>query len=412
MSRLQSIIDWTQATRQVSPLFATDADALLTRLQMLKAQETNLAQAQNAPASIALYGHSQAAKAHLLSALCSSGNGRLMINTGSKTLDYFTHLNPGHGLTRMALRFSPTATIEDDAFPLRLRIMREAELVQVFLDHAIQQGSLRQASRSVVAARLHSWQALRQTQPVPGINEEDVAAIARFWMERTPAHQQHIDESLWQQFIQLIPCLDLNARASAWALLWGEQQELTKQWLSLAHTLQQCGNARELAAPLSLLIDSFALPAEGFLTPEVQPEGETVVHPLTENGLQNAVSLPINALSLLTVELVLPTENGVLDNVDIIDIPLPAPQAGEELWASKCRWLLESYRQQHQPDLLLICNAASSRRQIPESARMLMKWVDDTQPHHEGALPGLVWAITPQDDRFVHKINLDESFSS
>ncbi|HEX4502516.1 MAG TPA: virulence factor SrfC family protein [Scandinavium sp.] len=409
MSRLQTIIDWTRATRRISPIFDTDADALLTSLYKLKAQETALRDAHSAPASIALFGHSQAAKAHLLSALCSSGNGRLLVQIGSKTLDYFTHLNPGHALTRMALRFSPSAQSPDDAFPLRLRIMREAELVQVFLAHALQQGSVRKVAKSVVMARLNAWQSLRQTQPVPGINEEDVASIARFWQAHIPARQQHIDDALWQQFIQLLPCLDLNARANAWSLLWGEQQELTRQWLTLAHVLQQCGNARELAAPLSLLVDSFTLPAEGFLTPESEPEGETVVHPMSDNQLQNAVSLPVNALALLTVELVLPTENSVLDNVDLIDIPQPAPEEGFALWASKCRWLLDHYRQQYQPDLLLICNAASTRAQIPASARALTKWVSDTQPQHEGALPGLVWAITPQDDRFVRKLNLDEA---
>lgn len=408
MSRLQPVIDWTRATRQTSALFDTDADALLTRLLMLKSQETALCEAQTAPASIGLFGHSQAAKAHLLGALYSSGNGRLLVQTGSKTLDYFTHLNPGHALTRMALRFSHSATSPDDAFPLRLRLMSEAELVQVFLGHALQQHNVRPVAKATVAARLKSWQSLRQTQPVPGLSEEDVAAVASFWQAYVPARQQQIDEGLWQQFIQLLPCLDLSARAAAWALLWGEQQELTRQWLELAHVLQQCGNVRELAAPLSLLVDSFTLPAEGFLTPENEPDGETVVHPLLADRLQNAISLPLSALALLTVELVLPTENGVLDNVDVIDIPHPVQNDGA-LWASKCRWLLESYRQQHQPDLLLVCNAASSRGQIADSARTLAKWVTDTQPQHDGVLPGLVWAITPQDDRFVRKVNYDEA---
>lgn len=409
MSQLQNIIDWTRAARRTSPIFDTEADALLTRLYGLKAQESALRDAQTAPASVALFGHSQAAKAHLLEVLCGNGNGRLLVNTGSKTLDYFTHLNPGHALTRMALRFSHAAQAPDDAFPLRLRILSEAELVQMFVAHAIQQGHVRPVTKSVVSARLNAWQSLRQTQPVPGIDEEDVAAIACFWQECVPANQQQIDDNLWQQFIQLIPCLDLSARARAWALLWGEQQELTQQWLTLAHSLHQCGNVRELAAPLSLLVDNFTLPAEGFLTPDVEPSGEALVHPLHNNALQNAVSLPLSTLALLTVELVLPTENGVLDNVELIDIPQPAQAESDELWASKCRWLLDRYRQQYQPDLLLICNAAASRTQIPASARALSKWVSDTQPQQEGALPGLVWAITPQDDRFVRKLNLDEA---
>jgi hypothetical protein len=36
----------------------------------------------------------------------------------------------------------------------------------------------------------------------------------------------------------------------------------------------------------------------------------------------NAISIPVDVLAFLTRELVLPVENGALDNVDIIDIPV------------------------------------------------------------------------------------------
>lgn len=409
MSRIQTFIDWTQTTRQVSPLFDNDADALLTRLQALHAQQQALQQAQRSPVSIALYGSSQGAKAHLLGALCANGQGRLMVRAGNKTFDYFSHINPGHALTRMALRFSREAPPPDDAFPLRLHLMSETDLVQLFIAHALRQGAVHQVDKAVVATRLNTWQALRQSQPVAGVSGEDVAALARFWQGQVPARQQQFDDALWQQFIQLIPCLDLSARASAWALLWGEQQELTRQWLALAHVLQQCGHAGSLAAPLSLLVDGFALPAEGFLTPEYAPEGEVLVHPLAGEHRLNAVSLPLDALALLTRELVLPVENGVLENVDLLDIPVPELTDATPLWASKCHWLLDSYRQRCQPDLLMVCNAVTARSQIPTTARRLLQWVEDTQPQQDGALPGLVWVITPQDDRFVHKRNLDEA---
>lgn len=101
---------------------------------------------------------------------------------------------------------------------------------------------------------------------MPGITAHDVAAIGRFWRSCVPANQQQIDDALWHQFATLLPALDLTTRANARALLWGEQPDLTQQWLTLAHTLQQTGHAQELAAPLSLLVDHFGLPAESFLT--------------------------------------------------------------------------------------------------------------------------------------------------
>jgi hypothetical protein len=412
MNTTQALRAWINDNRQLSPLLEDDADALLARLTAFAADENALEAAAGAPCTVGLYGHSQAAKAHLLAALCNSGSGRVNVQFGDKTLDYFTHLNPGHMLTSMALRFSRHNEVVDEGFPLRLRLISEAELVQIFIAHARTLSDLRVVEKSVVESRLSKWHALRQPNPVPGLIAEEVGAISRFWRACVPSSQRHLDDTLWYQLACLLPSLDLSARASAWSLLWGEHQELTQQWLSLAHTLHQTGNAAELAAPLSLLVDNFALPTEGFLTPAAsaleEVAGEVVVHPWSQAQLQNAVSIPLSTLALLTKELVLPVEESVLESVDILDIPTPAAQEGNPLWNSKCRWLLESYRQQLQPDVLLICNATSTRADTTATARTLLNWVKETQSGQEAALPGLVWTITPHDARFTSGQNLDE----
>ncbi|SCC08325.1 hypothetical protein GA0061071_105198 [Kosakonia oryzendophytica] len=409
----QALTAWINENRLLSPLLDDDADALLARLTTAAAEESALKEAEDAPCTIGLYGHSQAAKAHLLNALCGTGNGRLNVRPGDKTLDYFTHINPGHGLTSMALRFSPRTSGMDESFPLRLRILSEAELVQVFIAHARQQPELRAVDKSVIEDRVAKWRTLRQPNAVPGISALEIGAIARFWRSVVPSSLQHMDDALWHQFASLLPSLDLTARASAWSLLWGEQQELTQQWLSLAHTLHQTGNASELAAPLSVLVDNFALPTDGFLTPaehrSEEIQDDVVVHPWSNDQLQNAVSVPLATLALITRELVLPVENSVLPSVDILDIPAPGLQEGQPLWRSKCRWLLDNYRQRLQPDVLMICNATAERAATGVTARALLNWVKETQSGQETALPGLVWAITPQDARFTQAQNLDEA---
>ncbi|WP_234011875.1 hypothetical protein [Cronobacter sakazakii] len=40
--------------------------------------------------------------------------------------------------------------------------------------------------------------------------------------------------------------------------------------------------------------------------------------------------------------------------------------------------------------------------------RALLRWVNATQPASPDALPGLVWAITPHDARFLDGQHLDE----
>ncbi|CAM8677009.1 virulence factor SrfC family protein [Leclercia sp. M-A074-M] len=405
----QALIGWINATRQHAPLLDNDADALLARLAVADAREKAIQRARSAGSTIGLYGHSQAAKAHLLVTLCGSDNQRMNVIVGQRTFDYFSHINPGHALTNMALRFTPTATeVADDAFPLRLSLLTEAELVQVFLARA----TLPAVDKSVIEARLEKWRALRQPQSVPGITAADVGTIARYWRDTVPAAAQQMDDALWHQFALLLPSLDLSTRASVWSLLWGEQQELTQQWLKLAQILHQTSHAQALAAPLSLLVDNFGLPTEGFLTrgdialPEVQ---QAVLHPLHNGELLNAISIPLDVLALLTRELILPVENSALAGVDIIDIPAPSAQPDSPLAQAKLQWLLEHYRQQLQPDVLVICNATAHHGQTARTAKMLLNWVKATQPGDDAALPGLVWAITPQDARFTRRSNLDEA---
>ncbi len=409
----QALIGWINETRLHAPMLDNDADALLARMNAAGAREQALTQALADPASIGLYGHSQAAKAHLLSSLCGSGNGRLDVTPGQRTFDYLSHINPGHALTNMAVRFTrENHEVADEAFPLRLRLVTEAELVQLFITRTTLHPQIRPVDKAVIETRLEKWRALRQPQGVPGISHQEVGAIARFWQSTVPGAKQQIDDALWHQFAQLIPSLDLSTRASVWSLLWGEQQELTRQWLKLAHVLHQTSHARELAAPLSLLVDNFGLPGEGFLTHgalSLADAQEALLHPIDRGELLSAVSIPLDVLAFLTRELVLTVENCALDNVDIIDIPAFSDPDAPLLTQAKCLWLPDHYRQQLQPDVLVICNATANHEQTAKTARTLLNWVHETQPAQESALPGLVWAITPHDARFTTRQNLDEA---
>lgn len=409
----QAAIAWVERTRRYAVTLDAEADALLTQLHAANATEIALETARQSRACIGLYGYSQSAKAHLLSALCSSGNGRMNVVMPDRYFDYFSHINPGHAAANMALRFTRQASSPDDEWPLRLRLLAEAELVQIFITMAHAQPACRQAEKAMIESRLEKWRSLRQRHPVPGVTAAEVATVARFCRQCRPASQQQIDDALWHQFALVLPYVDLTTRASIWSLLWGEQPELTQQWLALAHVLQQTGNAGEVAAPLSLLVDQFGLPSERFITQEAhaspEAQNDVVVHPVVEGALLAAVSLPQDPLALLTRELVLSVEDGVLDEVDLLDIPLAPVTSPQPLWQAKLGWLLEHYRQQRQPDVLVICNATANRTQTPATARRLLNWVHETQPLRDTALPGVVWAITPQDARFVSGENLDET---
>ncbi|WP_256742775.1 virulence factor SrfC family protein, partial [Cronobacter sakazakii] len=297
-------------TRVHAPLLDEDAGPLLARLNALRASAQTLNALASEPRTLGLYGHSQAGKAHLLATLANGSQGQVSVAPGDKHLDWLTHINPGHSATAMAVRFTRTPPTLPEEFPLRLRLFSEAELVQIFLAHYQTSGQSRAVSEEELRQRLTQLQSLGQPQSHPAISAPDVMTLAARWRELTPARQRTLSDDAWYQLAELLPALNLPERVRLYALLWGDIAELTQQFITLSEGLLLLGHAREVAAPLSLLVDNFSLPVEGFLLPAGSGEDalpdEVLVRALEQQHLQGMVSLPLTTLTLLCAELTLP----------------------------------------------------------------------------------------------------------
>lgn len=405
MNRYQALFNWIAATRHDAPTLDDDADALQLRLLALAAHEQAIQTCRGERSSIALFGHSQASKRWLLTALSGRDDGQFPVIAGMKRIHYFHPATTDRPPCQMAMRFTCDTPAPDAAFPLRLQLLSEAQLAQVFIHHAWHQGDARPLDINTFTARLAALQPLRQPRAMNDITREEIAVAVRFWQRLIPVAHQHIDDTLWYQFADLLPSLDLTGRARAWSLLWGDQPALTQQWNTLSYALHLLGHNNTVHAPLSLLVDSYLLPAEGFLL----AEGENALPVLVQLPSQQTVSIATSLLAQLTLELTLTCEENLLGNVDLIDIPQPQTQPDAPLWMSKCQWLIEGYSQALRPDILLVCNATAQRHTIVHTASALTRWAETTQPDREGGLPGLVWAITPQNDRRVHHAQHDDA---
>lgn len=75
------------------------------------------------------------------------------IVTPDRSFDYFSHINPGHAPTNMAIRFTRDENPHDSEWPLRLRLLSEAELVQLFIAQFSALPGNRQVEKSIIEAR-------------------------------------------------------------------------------------------------------------------------------------------------------------------------------------------------------------------------------------------------------------------
>lgn len=133
LNATQAVIEWVNNTRRYATRLDDEADALLAQLTLAAADESALnAACASSHGCVGLYGYAQSAKAHLLTTLCGNENGKLEIITPDRDYDYFSHINPGHAPANMAIRFTRDI-FQTSGWPLRLRLISEAELVQIFI---------------------------------------------------------------------------------------------------------------------------------------------------------------------------------------------------------------------------------------------------------------------------------------
>jgi len=396
-STLNSLINWVTTTRKLSHQLDHQADSLVVNLQRIKSRERRIAALRRQPLTLAFYGHAQAGKNSLLAALQRPANERIEVMLGDKTLDYLTHINPGNIPPTIAVRFSQTSSVELPQYPLRLALFSECELVYQFIKRYQQAAVPRVQVPSLVSRRLTELETRRQPDAVSPGYEDDIAQLLQEYRRLQPRHAR-FTEILEAQISELAPRLGVSDRAALFSLLWGEDSVLTQEWLRLAQLLEQLGNPEQVLAPASLVVDSFMLPAEGFLTP-ANPHSRYQTDDVLVCSLINGVSLPPLSVSQqdlahVCAEVILTQKSdAMLTDVDLLDIPLHQ---------------LDFYTHRLQADILLVCNAVDNVREIQATGHALSRWVDRTQITGNGNLPGLIWAITSADSRFKSGVNLDE----
>ncbi|WP_411754585.1 virulence factor SrfC family protein [Serratia sp. (in: enterobacteria)] len=394
---------WAENTRLQTPRFALEAPTLMLNLRRSRIQLQRLAVAATQRGALGFYGRSQAAKNHLIASLGSAEPGCLATTFAGKTLDYLTHIRPGHSAVGVAIRFSHAVPQQDPDYPVQLQLLTAAELVCMLARCSHTQQAIEKTEIEELIACLTKR---CQSQGVPGIDADDIVILWDSLRTDDPQLQQRWDCAYWPNALSIAPYLSIDDRAQLFAPLWGKEPALTACYRRLAYRLEQLEGAASVLAPLSLLTDENQHPSYGILTPANLAETDGKVQLKLDNGV---MTIPVAELGLLAAELLIPlqsppTHSG-LAPTDYLD--LPAYKADDEslspanrrLQQAKSLTLLQRYSDQQAMQALIVCHAAACREEVTRVGQALDYWV---QQHHEAGRrghPGLIWAFTPYDRR-------------
>lgn len=391
------LMSWVNTSRSHSMRLNIEADSLLARLTDLQQRQQKIDDLAAAPLTLGLYGTSVAGKHHLLKMIVSEGRDQIDVLLGGNPLNYLRHINPENTAPLMAVRFTTSPIVVMDNLPLLLTLFSESELAQRLI---VQYQSSRHphiVADSKIRDTLKTLNLHRQPHEIPGMSSTEFMSVIRCYHQRV--HSSHRPgDALIYQMAQLIPFLALADRATLLSMLWGEHITLTSQWQQQAQKRHYLGNAMQVLAPASLVVDHLLLPNKGFLFPASDNERgqnqDVIVCPLHDGVPGNRLSISQQDLASLSAGITFTlSHHSSLSCVDIVDIP--ADQ-------------LPQYQENLQPDTLLICNSDAGRQNRMPVARALTDWLSQTQTQKQNSLPRLVWAITPFDARFIHGHHADE----
>ncbi|MGK8675255.1 virulence factor SrfC family protein [Serratia marcescens] len=383
-------IDWVDATRRQSARLEQEADRLTLRLRRCHNRALQLANAQPDQVAIGLYGHNAAAKAHLLAAL-APGAERL------------------HADATLAVRYCAAAPSPCAEYPLALALLDEAQWLAITLDAAAMGGFRLDWDARAIAGHLQALARHRQAVALDGLSDSDVLTLWDSQRRHGDKGQQTLDRHFWPQAVALAPQLSIDDRARLFAPLWGEETTLTARYRQLAHTLHALGGSRQVHAPHRTL---------PLLTASAAAENATIVV-MAEHGGEREIAL--SDLTWLTAEVTtaLPqtAQAGLPADVALIDLPgsraCPQAEPTQRLQQAKRAHLLTRCADGLHANLLLVTDAAAMPQDAARIGQALANWVNQTQGEtptlRQRRKPGLIWAITPFDQRGEGKARPDDA---
>lgn len=425
---IEQSMTWLASARKTAPRLNLEADRLAVRLRRQRNKARYLAEAAGKESAIGFFGLSQAGKSYLIGALAASDKGRMELALGNSTLEY-QQLNPQQLTSTLVMRFSGQQVRVDNEWPVQLALLSEEELVSILADLWARRRSEHASAldEQQITERLNTLAMYRQPEAISGMSQNDVVALWDRLNTLQIATSAALETHFWPLAIELAPMLGVDDRARLFSLLWNEDRELTALYRQLAHVLHHVSGVPRVLAPLSVLDDPTLSILNGNGLRYFNAASDRVIQVVPQHNGRNLqpVNLALSELTLLSREVLLPfysaPRESLFEQVDMLDYPgfeepavLPDDAHHEIALAfivAKRPFLLTRAAEHQDVNLLMVCSACSQRSDSRTVGRVLDNWVKQTQGENaqirSRRKPGLIWALTPFDQRVTRGQNFD-----
>lgn len=306
----------------------SQVSALGRELRRAASRARKLAAAAERNMCVGVFGPSQAGKSFLVSVLARPPGGRLTADfdapAGRK--DFISEINPpGEGestglVTRFTMRRDPCPP----GFPIRLRLLTEADLARVLANTFLMDGdqSEEPPTADEINSLLSTYTAKAGTGA--GLSTDEVWDI-REYFEKGFSRTAYVAalKPFWDEAAEIAPRLSLTDRAAFFSILWGRHAPFTEVYTMLAGALAKLGHAAEVHAGQEALFPRENSIIDVKLLAGLDGGGiQDEVALRTPNGITASLAKPL--VTALTAELIVPMVEQPWDlfaGTDLLDFP-------------------------------------------------------------------------------------------
>jgi hypothetical protein len=320
-------LEWI-AEEENAETVGSQTPVLTRELRRAASRARKLATAAERNMCVGVFGPSQAGKSFLVSVLARPQGGKLTADfdepAGRK--DFISEINPpGEGestglVTRFTMRRDPCP----QGFPIRLRLLSEADIVRVLANTFLKDGD--QSEEPPTAEEINTLLSTfaKKKGEGQGMSVDEVWDI-REYFEKNFSKAAYVAglKTFWEEAAEIAPALPLNDRAQFLSVLWGKHQLFTEVYVMLAGALARIGHATEVHAAPEALFPREKSIIDVKMLAGLDGEGEhEEVSLRTASGITAKLTKPI--ITALTAELIVPMAEQPWDmfaQTDLLDFP-------------------------------------------------------------------------------------------
>lgn len=426
LAALERADEWIRANPQV---VGSSGEALLRESKRLARALRKEAATAARKMCVGVFGPSQSGKSYLISALAQDKDGSLLAALGDRSADFIRDINPAGGKesTGLVTRFTLSPGDAPAAFPVRLRLLSELDIVKILTNtYYADCRRLAPPDGDAIAARLEALERkISPDAPWRAPFDEDGMADLKDYVTggfRADAAVQKLETLYWPKAIRLAGRLGSEDRATLFELLWDEAKPFTALYLRLRAVLDALGHPDEAFCGKEALLPRERSIIDVDTLRGLGEDEEDKLEMVTGDGARARVGRAEAAA--LTAELTISMRHkpdDFFEHTDLLDFPgyrsrLKTEDVGRELQKpdqlrqfflrGKVAYLFERYKADFELTSMVLC-IGPSNQEVQDLPAVINEWVSDaagrTPELREGRRTTLFLVLTKFDMEFEKK---------